>query len=60
MKNNKPKWVKPKLIVLVRGKHGEAVLMACKTADDPVGPSFTFDSCWLKCAGGLCQLGAAS
>ena len=29
----KPKWTKPKLIVLVRGKPEESVLQGCKTRD---------------------------
>jgi len=41
----KPKWAKPKLIVLVRGKPQEVVLDACK---DGIGgdPSNGFAGCW--------------
>jgi hypothetical protein len=31
MEKNKPKWGKPKLIVLVRGEPGERLLYVCKT-----------------------------
>ncbi|MBU1006589.1 MAG: hypothetical protein KKH08_03230 [Candidatus Omnitrophica bacterium] len=41
---NKPKWGKPKLIVLTRGKPEEMVLAACK-GFDPVGPGDSWGVC---------------
>lgn len=32
MENNKPKWHKPKLVVLVRDTEAEKVLVACKVS----------------------------
>jgi len=39
----KIKWVKPKLIVLLRGKPEEAVILACKTGSGSPG------SVWIGC-----------
>ena len=35
--SEKKPWTKPELIVLLRGKPEEAVLLACKTATYPIG-----------------------
>ena len=48
-KNKKPKWSKPKLIVLVRGDRQERVLLACKVTDVGGAPG-AFDA---PCAGAL-------
>lgn len=34
----KKKWSRPKLIVLIRSKPGEALLVACKAGDWVAGP----------------------
>jgi hypothetical protein len=41
----KEEWAKPELIVLVRNKPEEAVLMVCKAPGD-VTPSLTATDCW--------------
>lgn len=51
MSHNKAKWEKPQLIVLVRGKPEEAVLVICKTAMAVAGPwsvAGEGTSCYLK------------
>lgn len=47
MRNNqlKGKWVKPKLIVLVRGKQSEGVLLICKTPHNSLGPADDRTNC---------------
>ena len=37
--NKKKKWGKPKLIILIRGKHEEAVLQGCKAYSSGSGPA---------------------
>lgn len=56
---NKPKWNKPKLIVLIKNKDGqERVLQFCKNIEEfgpyPDGPIFTYEVCaaWPACAVG--------
>ncbi|HTZ11212.1 MAG TPA: hypothetical protein VMD04_02380 [Candidatus Margulisiibacteriota bacterium] len=41
----KKKWLTPKLIVYVRGKPGERVLLACKTGTESIGPGYTATAC---------------
>ena len=36
---NKKKWVKPVLVVLMKGKPEEGVLQACKVQSQPIGNS---------------------
>jgi len=42
----KPKWGKPKLIVLVRGKLAESILVSCK---GQVGGSASPENGWNNC-----------
>ena len=39
MNTGKPKWVRPQLVVLGRGKPEENVLAACKNPSSHTGPS---------------------
>ena len=41
----KPKWGKPKLIVLVRGTKQEMVLTSCKTTSGRTGTLSSYQSC---------------
>jgi len=45
--NKKKKWVKPKLIILTRGKPEEAVLAICKRDGswDTTIPSWAYNGC---------------
>ena len=45
MENKKPKWGKPRLIVLARGEPGEIVLNVCKGYINQGTPSTGFGSC---------------
>lgn len=47
----KEKWKKPKLIVLVRGRPEESVLVGCKNAVLGGGPVSDWDNCWFDCGG---------
>jgi hypothetical protein len=48
MHKKKPKWGKPKLIVLTRGKPEERVLGSCKDGTDYSGPFDEYHAgCWL-------------
>ncbi len=40
-KEHKKPWTKPQLIVLVRGKPEESVLLACKSSNQSGGPFTT-------------------
>jgi hypothetical protein len=55
----KKKWKEPELIVMVRNKPEEAVLMACK-ADGIGGPTGQGAANCRSAAGGLCDAQAAS
>lgn len=52
-KNNlniaKPKWDKPKLIVLMRGKQEEEILAVCKSDGSGLGPSSGYPGCMWGC-----------
>jgi hypothetical protein len=37
--NNRKPWTKPQLVVLVRGRPEEGVLLACKNHPTPPGPA---------------------
>ena len=52
-KKKKEKWVKPQLIVLVRGKPEESVLNACKVALEggPIIDHYECNMGGLNCAG---------
>jgi len=59
MKNRKPKWCLPKLIILARGQPQEAILETCKA--NTSGPNeqqwfctlgLYFDSCYTMCTAG--------
>jgi hypothetical protein len=45
MTESKKAWVEPKLIVLVRSKPEEAVLLGCKVIGEPRGATFGWESC---------------
>ena len=45
MEKNKPKWGKPKLIVLVRGELGEKILYICKSSDSGGVPGSMYGQC---------------
>ncbi|MBU1006588.1 MAG: hypothetical protein KKH08_03225 [Candidatus Omnitrophica bacterium] len=46
MSKNKPKWGKPKLIVLIRGKQEEMVLAGCKLSGVSGDPGTgTYSTC---------------
>jgi len=48
------KWIKPKLVVLVRSRPGESVLSSCKQSDAGSGPSGADSYCsntTLPCTG---------
>ena len=52
MTDNKKKWVKPELIILVRSNPAEAVLHACKTPGPYVGaPAGEKNACMVECIG---------
>lgn len=44
-KDLKKSWVTPELIVLVRNKTEEAVLLVCKSFEIVRGPDYTNDDC---------------
>ena len=48
MQENKPKWSKPKLIVLLRGKKEEITLAECKYSTQLLGPSAEFNACYVR------------
>jgi hypothetical protein len=63
MEKKKPKWGKPKLIVLTRGKPEERVLLACKVEGSGSGPDQNYYVCQtgptdMMC--GPCSYGGAS
>jgi len=53
MKENKKEWVTPELIVLVRGKPEEAVLVSCKAGADIAGSVVLATGCGNP-GGGYC------
>ena len=49
MQKEKPKWGKPKLIILVRGRPEERVLTYCKLlGSPPTGPGGQLDYSWCE------------
>lgn len=65
MTKKKPKWGKPKLIVLVRGKPEERILDGCKAIGTDGGPTGVAAGCWTPwwpeaCAPVGCLVSAAS
>jgi len=46
MENEKSRWKKPELIVLLRSKPEEAVLDACKTTGSPSGSNGRDNTCY--------------
>jgi hypothetical protein len=48
VKSERKLWQKPQLIVLVRNKPEEAVLLACKNGASP-GPNSGSGTCWESC-----------
>ena len=56
----KKKWIKPNLIVLVRGKMEECVLAACKIGGTPGGLAAAIMSCKSpSCAADCADLSAS-
>lgn len=47
MRTGKPKWRKPRLLILVRGKKEEIILNTCKAGSVKVGPGNL--EYWLGC-----------
>ena len=47
-------WEKPKLVVLVRSKPEEAVLIDCKAADIADGPGYVAGGCWHPACEAIC------
>ena len=66
MTDNKKKWVKPELIILVRSNPAEAVIGCCKTGTWAIGPQKNYYECGSEVGGGhddncvACQGWAAS
>ncbi len=52
----KKAWVRPELIVLVRGKPEEAVLGTCKSGLTG-GPLDVFNACWANIDFPICTIG---
>lgn len=51
----KKKWVRPKLIVLIKGKLEEGVLATCKVSGSGGGNQSSFFACyWPSSCGGVC------
>jgi hypothetical protein len=50
METEKKQWTKPELIVLVRSKPEEAVLVACKTAEGGGDVTTTVNICVWACS----------
>lgn len=46
MEPEKKAWVTPELIVLLRGRPEEAVLLTCKGGGQPAGSVNTYGSCY--------------
>ncbi len=53
MNSQKPRWEKPEIIVLVRGRPEEAVLAGCKTKYSGIG-QFSATDCTKKADGRSC------
>ena len=53
---SKKKWITPKLVILVRGRPEELVLVACKTTSSGTGtyPNTTVNKCLGK-SEGVCR-----
>lgn len=51
----KKKWARPKLTVLIKGKHEEGVLATCKVSGSGGGNQSSFFACyWPSSCGGVC------
>ena len=53
-------WEKPRLIVLVRGKPEEAILIHCKAVDIAGGPGYLAGGCWWEACEAICGQPATS
>ena len=56
MTESKKVWVEPELIVLVRSKPEEAVLISCKASWGVIGPFFMDNSCSPQGWGGCSEI----
>jgi len=59
MTESRKVWLEPKLIVLVRSKPEEAVLMSCKAPSAATGPFMIEDSCSPPGWGGCVEIASS-
>jgi hypothetical protein len=49
----KKKWIKPELVVIVKGRPEEAILATCRTSGSMINPgNATFQNCSTRARGG--------
>jgi hypothetical protein len=59
MRRDKPKWSKPKLIVLARAKHEERVLSNCKGVPYASASGAIYTNCYWGCPAGCNGTGSS-